>query len=86
MSEVPVRFPGRELKTHCDYVRAEDLIVGEVYFRVHFLDGQGLAETLGGPPHLHIAFEQAGPVAHGGKLYIATATPASGAAVIPSRA
>jgi len=46
MSEVPVRFPGRELKTHCDYVRAEDLIVGEVYFRVHFLDDEGLVPEL----------------------------------------
>ena len=46
MSEVPVRFPARELKTHCDYVRAEDLVVGEVYFRVHFLDDQGLVPEL----------------------------------------
>src|SRR5882724_4028849 len=46
MSEVPVRFPARELKTHCDYVKAEDLVVGEVYFRVHFLDDQGLVPEL----------------------------------------
>ena len=41
-----MRFPARELKTHCDYVRAEDLVVGEVYFRVHFLDEQGLVPEL----------------------------------------
>ena len=41
-----MRFPARELKTHCDYVRAEDLIVGEVYFRVHFLDDEGLVPEL----------------------------------------
>ena len=46
MSEVPVRLPARELKARCDYVRAEDLVVGEVYFRVHFLDGQGLVPEL----------------------------------------
>ena len=25
-----MRFPARELKTHCDYVKAEDLVVDEV--------------------------------------------------------
>jgi len=41
-----VRFPARELKDHCDYVRAKDLVVGEVYFRVHFLDDEGLVPEL----------------------------------------
>ena len=41
-----MRFPARELKGHCNYVRAEDLVVGEVYFRVHFLDDQGLVPEL----------------------------------------
>src|SRR5439155_2942812 len=58
-----------------------------VRHRLHHvvLDGEGIAEGLGDPPHLRVAFEQAGPVAYGGKLYIATATPASDAAVVPSR-
>jgi hypothetical protein len=33
-----VHFPGRELPPFGEYVRSEDLVVGNVYFRVGFLD------------------------------------------------
>lgn len=39
-------FPAREVKSHCDYVRAKDLVVGKVYFRVHFLDDDAFVPEL----------------------------------------
>ena len=37
-----MRFPARELKPYGEYVRSKDLVVGEVYFRVQFLDNHML--------------------------------------------
>jgi len=37
-AESTLRFPARDLKPYGEYVRSEDLIVGEVYFRVDFVD------------------------------------------------
>ena len=39
-------FPARELKGNCDAVRADDLIVGKVYFRVQFSDDEALLPEL----------------------------------------
>lgn len=39
-------FPARELKSHCDYVMAQDLTVDRVYFRVQFLDEEKLVPEL----------------------------------------
>src|SRR5687767_12573744 len=36
----PVHFPGRDLPPFGEYVKSEDLVVGEVYFRVGYLDDQ----------------------------------------------
>src|SRR6266481_6518540 len=36
--EVTVRFEGREISTHGVFVKASELVVGQVYFRIAFLD------------------------------------------------
>jgi hypothetical protein len=37
-----VYFPGRELPPYGEYVRSEDLVIGNVYFRVGFVDREML--------------------------------------------
>jgi hypothetical protein len=36
----PIHFPGRDLPPFGEYVKFEDHVVGEVYFRVGYLDEQ----------------------------------------------
>lgn len=41
-----LRFAGRELKPYGEYVESSELVEGEIYFAVHFLDDQMLVPEL----------------------------------------
>jgi len=41
-----VYFEGRELKTYGEFVKAADLVVGQVYFRVSFVDDDTVVPEL----------------------------------------
>ena len=41
-----MRFPARDLKGFCDYLKPADLVIGRVYFRVQFVDDASLVPEL----------------------------------------
>ena len=42
----PMQFPGRDLPAFPERVKSDDLVIGEVYFSVHYLDDQLLIPEL----------------------------------------
>src|SRR5437773_585235 len=44
--ETTLRFPARDLKPYAEYVRSKELVLGDLYFRVHFLDSDMLVPEL----------------------------------------
>src|SRR5258708_1596226 len=41
-----MRFPARDLKGFCDYLKPADLVIGRVYFRVQYVDDASLVPEL----------------------------------------